>query len=120
MTRRIEASEAQTLRAVIDYLEAQQTLGNLVYLRIHPVRPFTDKFGSLKFAKVRESQKGAPDLIVWQWQHPNLCPKSTALEVKSKTGVQSEHQKTWEANFKSIGGRYVFARSVDEALEAVK
>ena len=119
--RTLKASEADTLRALIDYLEARQALGNLVYIRIHPVHPFTDKFGSLKFAKVRESQKGAPDLLVWRFydnRQYNCADhlESIAIEVKSPTGKMSDDQKKWQARFEAIGGRYLLIRDVSDFL----
>ena len=120
--RRLIPTEGDTLRAVIDFLEAQMALGNLVYIRIHPVRPFSDKFGNLKFAKVRPSQKGAPDLIAWKRKSYLYAPQtiSFAIEVKSPTGEMSDDQKKWQAKFEAIGGRYVICRSIDEFVRMME
>ena len=121
------STEAETLRALIDYLEAQQALGNLVYIRVHPVKPFTDKFGSLRFAKLRESQKGAADVIVikpwWKRNTSNFGIEQTgspavAIETKSqkRKGKQSPDQVRWQKAWERVGGKYVLARTIDEAL----
>ena len=116
--KRLIPTEGDTLRAVIDFLEAQMALGNLVYIRIHPVRPFSDKFGNLKFAKVRPSQKGAPDLIAWKRKSYLYAPQtiSFAIEVKSPTGEMSDDQKKWQAKFEAIGGRYILVKDINSFL----
>lgn len=39
------------------------------------------------------------------------------IEVKTPSGKQSEHQKTFESDIVSHGGRYMVARSVDEVMK---
>ena len=121
--RSLKATEAETLRALIDYLEAQQALGNLVYIRVHPVKPFTDKFGSLRFAKLRESQKGAADVIIIKRRVPRApdewgfrISEVIAIEIKSPKGKQSPDQVRWQKAWERVGGKYVLARTIDEAL----
>lgn len=115
---KMKTTEAQTLRAIIDFLEPQQALGKLVYIRLHPVHPFTDKAGKTRFAKVRESQKGAPDLLVIKPAPRGVLPliEVMAIEVKSPTGKQSDDQKRWQERFEAVGGEYWLIRSVDEFL----
>jgi hypothetical protein len=41
------------------------------------------------------------------------------IEIKTGTGRQSEVQKNWENMIKSMGGKYVVVRSLDD-LEQLK
>lgn len=56
---------------------------------------------------------GSADLIV--------CARGrfVALEVKTPTGRQSEHQRQFEAHVKRAGGVYAVVRSVEEALAVI-
>lgn len=40
-----------------------------------------------------------------------------AIEVKSSTGKQTEHQRNWQGIVEENGGLYVIARSASEAYE---
>lgn len=117
---KFKVSEAATLRSVCDFLDKT----NQVWLR-HSPSNVVGKKGAATFRRIRDSQKGAPD-VIWfrpeQWATDNLSSFCfpVAIEVKSPTGKQSEHQKTWEATFRSVGGEYWLIRSVDEFLGRVK
>jgi hypothetical protein len=41
------------------------------------------------------------------------------IEYKSKTGVQSAHQKTFQKNIEMNGGVYLLVKSVDELKERI-
>jgi len=42
-----------------------------------------------------------------------------AIEVKTKTGRQTDTQREWAERWTGAGGLYVLARSATEALEAI-
>ena len=42
------------------------------------------------------------------------------IEIKTKTGKQSEHQKEFESKIKASGGNYMLVRSIDEVRSAFK
>ncbi|MCQ8279884.1 VRR-NUC domain-containing protein [Acetobacteraceae bacterium KSS8] len=42
------------------------------------------------------------------------------IEVKSPTGRQRKEQAIWQRNFERAGGRYILARSVDDALAGLR
>ena len=46
--------------------------------------------------------------------------RAIAIEVKTPTGKQSEHQRKFEAAWRRAGGQYVLARSVSDALAALQ
>ena len=41
------------------------------------------------------------------------------IELKTKTGRQSDHQKAYQKEFDSIGAKYVVCRSLEEFIEVV-
>ena len=41
------------------------------------------------------------------------------IELKTKTGRQSDHQKAYQKEFDSIGAKYVVCRSLDEFIKVV-
>lgn len=45
--------------------------------------------------------------------------RAIELEVKTRTGRQSDQQKHYQAAFERAGGKYVVVRSVGEAINAV-
>lgn len=63
---------------------------------------------------------GAGDLVVW-WHRPNL-PGATVgyLEVKSKTGRQSDRQIHFQEKCEKEGIPYKVVRSVDEVKEYMR
>ena len=121
--RRLAATEADTLRAITDYLEAKKIL----YLR-HSPSNVVGKAGKASFRKPRPSQLGAPDLIVLriEWMasgHPQAFKIATnvlAIEVKSPTGKLSEAQENWRERAEVVGVRYLVARRLEDVIEAMK
>src|SRR5262245_60470371 len=93
MKRKNPHSETSILSPLVEFLEILSNQGKLRYLRVHPVRPFT-KNGKTAFAKVRPSQRGAPDLVVFM---PNFASEETVafIEGKSKTGKLTSNQLEW-------------------------
>ena|SRR3990167_2769380 len=127
--RRTEASEADTLRTISDYLDLLQAQGKLVYIRHQPPM-MTSKMlrGKMKviFKKVRESQLGAPDLIVFKTSGVDRngtwcdCTDVLCIEVKSPTGKLSPAQERWAGKAVAQGCQYIAARSLEDVREALK
>lgn len=55
--------------------------------------------------------KGSPDII--------CCVDGilVGIEVKTKTGVQSQAQKNFQTNLEKAGGRYHLVRSLDDVMK---
>lgn len=60
---------------------------------------------------------GFPDLILLlpSKQYSFLC-----IELKTKTGKQTDYQKEWQALAESNGSKYIVCRSFDEFQTAIK
>lgn len=138
--RRLAVTEADTLRAITDYLEAKKIL----YLRHNPTRIILnwgfvlkllqdvwfrklsalealDKLKSAIFAKVPPSQLGAPDLIVFPGYNMNgMRLQPLAIEVKSPTGKVSDEQVAWAVRAQRNGIKYVLARRLEDVIEAMR
>ena len=56
---------------------------------------------------------GAPDIIA------DVNGHFLAIEAKTKTGRQSEYQKTCQKQVEASGGTYIVARSLQDVMEAV-
>lgn len=59
------------------------------------------------------SKPGDPDIIA------DVSGHFLAIEAKTKTGRQSEYQKTCENQVAASGGTYIIARSLQDVVEAV-
>ena len=113
--------ESSVLAVLTAYLEMMMKRGRLSYSRHHPVRPVTRKtsfFGMtdnrLIFAKIPESQKGAPDLMVY-------LPggRTVFVEVKSDCGAQSPDQKQWQRRHEKLGFKYILVRKLEDLTEVI-
>ena len=107
----VRATEAQTLRAILDYL----TLKGVLHIRLNPTKPFTDRRTShLRFAPVRQGQAGAPDILLF-------LPggRTVGVEVKSATGRQSPAQRLWQVNLEAAGVTYILARGLEDVMEVL-
>lgn len=129
--RRTEPTEADTLRAICDFLDLQMAQGKLVYIRHNPSTVISNMVkGKIRtaFKKVRQSQLGAPDVIVlrtikkragvsgdWYSELNVFC-----IETKSPTGKLSPTQKQWRERAEAQGCRYIVARSLEEAMEPLR
>ena len=117
----MKTTEAPTLRAICDWLDKT----NQVWLR-HSPSNVVGKKGEATFRRIRDSQKGAPDVIWWKQggvdNQGNWCNflHSIAVECKSPKGKISDAQKRWQEKFEAVGGTYWVIRSVDEFLEKAK
>ena len=60
---------------------------------------------------IRYGLKGQPDIFLI------LKGRFIGIEVKARTGRQSEAQKQWQRNCERAGGLYILARSVDDVRD---
>lgn len=81
-------------------------------LRLHH-SPNGGKRNAIEAAKFKQMgvRAGFPDLV---FLVPNRFYPFMGIELKTKTGKQSEHQKKYQREFEHIGARYVICRSIDE------
>jgi len=110
--RRVEATEADILKTIVDYLEVNRIL----YVRIHPISPVS-VMPHIRFRKPRPSQRGAPDLIIWpggEGKH-----RTIAVEAKTFKGRQSKAQFDWELEAFKAGLPYCVVRSLEELLRVL-
>ena len=125
--RRLEATEADTLKTITDFLDLQMAQGKLVYVRHNPSTVISKVVrGKIKtaFKKVRESQLGAPDLLVFKSKRIEITkffhidtPDVLCIEVKSPTGKLSSEQEKWAKKAVAQGCRYIVARSLEDVME---
>lgn len=86
-------------------------------LRLHH-SPNGGKRNAIEAAKFKQMgvRAGFPDLILLI---PNKLYPFCGIELKTKTGRQSENQKEYQKEFESIGAKYVVVRSLEEFIEVV-
>src|SRR3990167_592109 len=129
--RRLDPTEAYTLKAICDWLDVQQRQGKLLYIRHNPPMMTSKRVdGKTKviFKKVRESQLGAPDLMVFKrnqyprladWENKGVVTDVLCIEVKSPTGKMSAYQDCWCGMAIDQGMRHIIARSLEEVIKAL-
>ena len=129
--RRLDPTEADTLKAICDWLDVQQRQGRLLYIRHNPPMMTSKRVdGKTKviFKKVRESQLGAPDLMVFKrnqyprladWENKGVVTDVLCIEVKSPTGKMSAYQDCWCGMAIDQGMRHIIARSLEEVIKAL-
>jgi len=113
---RIEPIEADILKTICDYLDRNR----LLYIRHNPISPVRDK-GHITWRKVRPSQLGAPDLLVfWGRRLPQgIVCQPIAIEVKTGKGIMSPGQKKWQARAGQAGLTYCLVRSFEDFAECL-
>mgnify|MGYP001612443946 CR=1 FL=1 len=124
--RRLEATEAETLKAITDYLEILQKQGRILYVRHSPSNVIGKK-GEATFRKPRASQLGAADLIVFRRKRIEITKfyfqdvtDVLCIEVKSPTGKVSLAQERWAQRAVAEGVRYIIARSIEDVIKAME
>lgn len=69
--------------------------------------------------------KGSSDIltvaaiIITQEMVGKTVGVAVGIEVKTKTGAQSDRQKKWQAAFEKRGGIYLISRSKEEAIKQI-
>lgn len=110
MKLKIHRSESQTLSAICDYLRLKKHFfwrqGN------HAV--WDAKRNAYRVNK--NTIRGVPDIFLMR--NNGLGSVLYGIEVKSDSGYQSEHQKSFQAQFCANGGVYILARSVDDIIKS--
>lgn len=105
--------ETEIQSSIIDYLMVLESQGKLWFSRLNNIPPVNKTpGGKMTFrALPKGSKRGIPDILVIK------SGRTIALEVKTKTGKQSEYQKEVEENFKKQGQEYYIVRSLDEVIK---
>lgn len=86
-------------------------------LRLHH-SPNGGKRNAIEAAKFKQMgvRAGFPDLLLLI---PNKYYPFMGIELKTKAGRQSDHQKAYQKEFDSIGAKYVVCRSLEEFIAVV-
>jgi hypothetical protein len=98
--------ESVIQRGILDYLE--------LFSRTNPVYYFRAGAGAMKTAQGRffkTGKAGLSDIVVC------YAGRFIGLEVKTKSGRQSQSQKNAEQEIKASGGEYYVVRSVADVKE---
>lgn len=123
--RRLDATEADTLKTITDWLDLQMAQGKLIYVRHNPSTVISKVVGGkikTAFKKVRQSQLGAPDLIVLRYVGTEEIGHTDVLciEAKSAIGKLSPTQERWAEKAVAQGCRHIVARNLEIVQEALK
>lgn len=106
MTTQIRESESDILNAICEYLFDRKHHFGWRQNTVPVFNKATGKFRSMP----RYSMNGVPDIIVVKngifW----------GLEVKTRTGEQSEAQKIFESKCKRSGGQYYIVSSINDVI----
>lgn len=100
-------TEAALIAQITEYLE----LNKILYVRHHPAKPFTDRYGRSRFAPVARSQRGAPDFMIF------VMKRTVFVEAKSDKGVLSEDQKAWKQRAEDEGFEYIIAKNLQQVCD---
>lgn len=98
--------ETDIQRTICDYLQ----LKNYFFWRTNTT-PIYDPTRKAFRAMPKYALKGVPDIILV------LDGVFVGLEVKTRSGRQSEQQKEFEKKLKNSGGKYYVVRSVEDVIE---
>jgi len=95
--------ESNIQSAIINYLQYQENLGSLWFVRSASGAVNTDTGRCFKTGK-----KGCPDIL--------LCKDGVfiGLEVKTDKGRQSDAQVEAQKRIETCGGKYYVVRSIDD------
>ena len=106
---RFIAKEKDIERQVLDFLHL-----NKYFAWKNPTGGYFDaNKGVMRRHASRYAIRGTPDIILI------IQGKFVGLEVKSKKGLQSEHQKEFESRCRLAGGHYFIIRSVEDLMQAL-
>lgn len=97
--------ESVIQKGILDYLT--------LYAKTNPIYFFRAGAGAVKTMQGRyfkTGRAGLPDIVV-------IKDKFIGLEVKTKTGRQSQNQKQAEKDIKAAGGEYYIVRSIADVKE---
>ena len=102
-------SESNIQKAILDYLQYQENLSKLWFVRSASGEVNTDTGRRFKTGK-----KGCPDIL--------LCKDGCfiGLEVKTDKGRQSKAQVESQKRIEACGGRYYIVRSIDDVIKVLE
>lgn len=108
--------EKDIQRAIVQYLQTMENLGNLVFIRNNSFSGVVErKNGSRGF--VKNNKPGAADLFVF-------LPKGRAIFLEVKRPMTKSKQKPEQVEFenkvKDLGFEYHVVRSVDDVINLTK
>uniref|UniRef100_A0A6M3XS64 VRR-NUC domain-containing protein n=1 Tax=viral metagenome TaxID=1070528 RepID=A0A6M3XS64_9ZZZZ len=115
--------ESELKHAVEEYLQFQQNLGRLLFLRLN-AGDFIEARGETR-RRIKGCPKGTADLLVLQGYEsasPEECCDSCVpifLELKSDTGKQRPEQLDFQGMVEEQNAEYHIVRSVEEVMELV-
>ena len=102
------ATESDALRQVCDYLQLRKKKIGFMFWRTNNTPIWQeDRFRAIP----KYSMKGVPDVIVIKDGF------FIGLEIKTKAGRQSDHQKEFEKQCKENGAEYYIVRGLDDVIE---
>ena len=107
--------ESELKHAVEEYLQFQQNLGRLLFLRLN-AGDFIEARGETR-RRIKGCPKGTADLLVLMWRPFMKQPSIIFFELKSDKGKQSVGQAEFQQVAVKQGAEYHIVRSVDEAME---
>ena len=126
--------EADVKRAVNEYLQYQENLGNLLHMRLNAGSfILTDTAGNFR-RRVQGVKKGTADYVVFQGvgyylahygQSFEFCQpvpgcRVTFIECKSTKGKTTKEQDEFAEEVKRHHCRYFVIRDADEIVEVLK
>ena len=107
-------SENQIQKAIIDYLQIYENLGQLVFIRNNSFAGQIMRHDN-SVGYVKNSKKGSPDILIFINKGQVIH-----LEVKTKKGSLSEDQIKWKKNVEKLGHKFFIARSIDDVDNIIK
>lgn len=121
---KLKITESDIIRAVNDYLQIQRNRKKLMFIRNNSgAMPIVDNKNKRRY--IRFGDKGSPDFLVFMGNYFAAEDysfgfiKTIAVEVKSETGIQSEDQIEWQADFEKLSGEYYIIRSIEELIDII-
>ena len=109
----IKIKESVIQAQIIQYLLYLENQGKLFIQRTNNVGLYDQKNRGYRRTPIGQ-KKGFPDILVL---HKG---KFIGIEIKTKTGKQTEHQKKMQKMIEKNGGEYYVIRSLNELIEKVK
>jgi hypothetical protein len=97
--------ESALQRSILDYLTLR---------RIFHYRNNSGAFDNGHGGFYRFGAKGSPDIICV------IDGQFVGIEVKAPKGLQSDHQKEFQAKLEAAGGKYVLAYSLDDVISSLR
>lgn len=113
--------ESNTLKACRDYLQFQQNLGKLMYLRLNSGSLFPVNSKTGKSYRVDLCPVGTTDLVIVR-NNPLYFgfPEIIWPETKSTNGKLSKEQEAFREMVIAHGGKHLIVKDADELIKALE